>query len=56
LISNAYNNVSYGALRLIDPALPPPCPLTEIEPLDADFSGYVEQWRAHVAKHLSGEA
>jgi sugar (pentulose or hexulose) kinase len=46
-VSNAHNDVPYGALRLIDPALPPPSPLMEVEPLDVDFGAYAEEWRAH---------
>jgi sugar (pentulose or hexulose) kinase len=49
-VSNAHDDVPYGALRLIDPALPPPSPLTKIQPLDVDFSAYAEAWRAHAAR------
>jgi sugar (pentulose or hexulose) kinase len=49
-VSNAHNDVPYGALRLIHSDLPPPSPLTEIEPLDVDFRAFAEEWRAHAAR------
>lgn len=52
-VSNAHNDVPYGALRLLDPALPPASPLTELAPLDVDFSGYAAEWRAHAAQAVS---
>lgn len=45
--SNEHNDVSYGALRLIDPALKPPGDLKPVAPLDTDLSGYRATWRAH---------
>jgi sugar (pentulose or hexulose) kinase len=52
-VSNAHNDVPYGALRLIDPALPPPAPLTRVEPLEVDFSAYAHRWREHAARSLA---
>ena len=49
-ISNAQDDVPYGALRLLDPSLPPNSPLTRIEPLAVDFSDYARQWREHAAR------
>jgi len=37
--------VSYGALRLIDPALPPAGRLQRVEPLDTDLEQYKARWR-----------
>jgi sugar (pentulose or hexulose) kinase len=49
-ISNAHDDVPYGALRLLDPSLPPSSPLTPVEPLAVDFSEYSRQWREHAAR------
>ncbi|MBO9698541.1 MAG: carbohydrate kinase, partial [Sphingopyxis sp.] len=49
LVSNQHNDVSYGALRLIDPALAPPSELVRVAPLDCDLAGYAARWRALVA-------
>jgi sugar (pentulose or hexulose) kinase len=49
-ISNAHDDVPYGALRLLDPSLPPSSPLMPVEPLAVDFSAYVRQWRQHAAR------
>jgi sugar (pentulose or hexulose) kinase len=46
-VSNAHNDVAYGALRLIDPALEPSCALTLVEPLGIDLRAYAEDWRRH---------
>lgn len=43
--SNADNDVSYGALRLIDPGLPPSSTLRRIEPVEADMLAYRQSWR-----------
>ena len=42
--ANAHNDVSFGALRLINPALRPEGALSRIKPLDTDLSGYRNQW------------
>ena len=49
-ISNAHDDVPYGALRLLDPSLPPSSPLKPVEPLALDFSEYARQWREHAAR------
>ena len=46
LVSKEHNDVSYGALRLIDPTLGPPSELIQVEPLDCDLSAYAARWRA----------
>jgi len=46
LVANQHNDVSYGALRLIDPALAPPSELIQVQPLDCDLTAYVAHWRA----------
>ncbi|TRD12814.1 carbohydrate kinase [Erythrobacter insulae] len=43
-VANAHNDVSFGALRLIDPEIRPKGGLTQVEALDADLSGYREAW------------
>lgn len=43
-VSNAHNDVAYGALRLICPELEAPSELTRVRPLDVDLSKYAEQW------------
>ena len=42
--SNEYNDVSYGALRLVLPRLAPPGTLKLIEPIDLDLSRYRAAW------------
>jgi hypothetical protein len=49
-VSNAHDDVPYGALRLLDPSLQPSSPLTPVEPLAVDFSNYSRQWREHAAR------
>jgi sugar (pentulose or hexulose) kinase len=53
-VSNEHNDVSYGALRLIDPTLQPPSVLTAVLPLDIDLSDYAARW--HEATAAMGEA
>lgn len=43
--SKAHNDVSYGALRLIDTALPAAEPLELVEPLGVDLASYRDRWR-----------
>jgi sugar (pentulose or hexulose) kinase len=45
-VSNAHDDVPYGALRLLRPDLPPPSPLTPVEPLPLDLTAYARRWRA----------
>jgi sugar (pentulose or hexulose) kinase len=49
-VSNAEHDVSYGALRLIDNALPPLSGLVRVEPLEIDISAYAAQWRRDAAR------
>lgn len=44
-VANSDNDVSYGALRLLDPSLAPPGPLDRIPPLAVDLTEYKAQWR-----------
>ena len=46
--ANAHNDVSFGALRLIDPLLPPQGELVRIQPLDADIEAYRERWHSEI--------
>lgn len=43
-IANAHNDVSFGALRLIDPSLPPKGGLIEVEPIEHDIMSYKAAW------------
>lgn len=42
--ANAHNDVSFGALRLIDPTLEPDGQLTEVVPLPYNLTQYRETW------------
>lgn len=44
-VGKAHNDVSYGALRLLDPDLPPAERLERVEPLGLDLSAYRARWR-----------
>ena len=46
LTANAHNDVSFGALRLLDPRLKPQGELRRVVPLDIDLSAYRAAWRA----------
>lgn len=46
--ANAHNDVSFGALRLIDPALRPQGMLTRVAPLAEDLTDYRNRWTALV--------
>jgi len=41
----AEGGLRYGALRLVDPGLPPPGELHIVAPLEKDLSEYKAQWR-----------
>jgi sugar (pentulose or hexulose) kinase len=43
--ANTHNDVSFGALRLIDPDLKPDGALTRVRPLDQNLAEYAAQWR-----------
>ena len=45
-VSNAHDDVPYGALRLIDPELKPRSALTPVPPLDVSLESYRASWRA----------
>ena len=44
-VSNAHNDVSLGALRLLDPEVRPDGRLTLVEPLDVSLGAYRAVWR-----------
>lgn len=46
--ANAENDVSFGALRLIDPGLTPQGELLLVEPLEIDLSEYKTSWHRHL--------
>lgn len=55
--ANAHNDVSFGALRLIDPGLKPQGDLVRVRPLDADLDTYRSRWLAEVeAANVSNAA
>ena len=43
-VSNAEHDVSYGALRLLDPARRPLSSLMRVKPLEVDLGDYARQW------------
>jgi sugar (pentulose or hexulose) kinase len=43
--ANAHNDVSFGALRLINPDLRPDGTLSRVRPLEQDLTAYAAQWR-----------
>ena len=45
-VGHANSDVSFGALRLLDPALPPPSSLSRVLPLTDDLNDYRQRWRA----------
>ena len=47
-IGHAHTDVAFGALRLVHPSLAPPAPLTCVEPLAEDLSGYRSLWHRQV--------
>jgi len=54
-VANAHNDVSFGALRLLDPNLQPSSSLRLVAPLEADLAGYKARWR-QLAEQLEGAA
>lgn len=46
--ANAHNDVSFGALRLIDPALKPQGELVPVAPLEGDIAAYRAAWHAAI--------
>ena len=49
-VANARNDVAYGALRLVDPALPPAGSLTRVEPLAVDLGEFRQEWRSEAQR------
>lgn len=49
-VSNAHNDVSYGALRLLEPGLAPQTALVRVEPLEVSLKDYRETWRRDVER------
>ena len=47
LVADAETDVSFGALRLVNPELVPEAALRPVEPLDQDLTAYAEKWRGH---------
>lgn len=47
-VSPVENDVSYGALRLLNPALRPATALVRVQPLEVPLKAYREQWRRDV--------
>lgn len=45
-VANAHNDVSFGALRLLNSSLQPQSTLVRVEPLSTDLSTYRQKWRA----------
>ncbi len=43
--SQVTDNVSLGALQLVDDALPPQGRLNRVQPLDVELSGYAAEWK-----------
>lgn len=46
--ANAHNDVSFGALRLVNPALRPEGELRLVEPLPGDLAAYRARWHAAI--------
>jgi sugar (pentulose or hexulose) kinase len=46
--ANAHNDVSFGALRLLDRSLRPQGSLNPVEPLAGDLAAYRARWRANI--------
>lgn len=49
-VSNAHNDVSYGALRLIEPGLQPAAQLKRVTPLEVPLDAYRAAWQADVSR------
>ncbi|MCJ2180275.1 FGGY-family carbohydrate kinase [Novosphingobium album (ex Hu et al. 2023)] len=48
-VANAHNDVSFGALRLINPLLKPSGGLRQVEPLEGDLVAYKAKWHQHIS-------
>jgi sugar (pentulose or hexulose) kinase len=49
-VARSESDVSFGALRLLDPDLPPPSSLTRVAPLAQDLGVYRQRWRQEAAR------
>lgn len=49
-VSSGHEGVPYGALRLIDPTLPPLVSLRRVEPLATDLAEYKTRWRLEAVR------
>lgn len=49
-VSNAENDVSYGALRLLEPDLAPTSALARVEPLEVSLKDYRDSWARDVER------
>jgi sugar (pentulose or hexulose) kinase len=47
-VAKGQTDLAFGACRLANPALRPPCDLARVEPLDIDLAAHRERWRRHV--------
>ncbi len=57
--ANAHNDVSFGALRLVDSGLVPASTLETVAPLPGDLAAYRSAWRAEIdraATHKAAES
>jgi len=48
--ANAHGDVSYGALRLLDPSLPPPGRLGVVEKIQVDLEPFRSRWRSEAER------
>jgi hypothetical protein len=53
-VANAHNDVSYGALRLLDPSLRPPGELVRVTPLELDLASIRREWRDEAERMEQG--
>ena len=49
-VAHAESDVSFGAMRLLDPDLPPPSSLTRVAPLPQDLAPYRQRWRQEAVR------
>jgi len=52
-VANAHNDVSFGALRLLNPMLKPGGELRRVEPLDGDIAAYKAEWQTALESHAA---
>jgi hypothetical protein len=53
-VSNAENDVSYGAPRRLEPDLAPASVLARVEPLEVTLTDYRESWAREMARMEAG--